>query len=67
MKKCVMFAGVALMSATVLMSCSESSDSLTAEERAMSEGRRESQEVRKPPGPPEAAMIQDDGPTGGGD
>ena len=60
MKKCVMFTSVALVLAAVLMSCTESSDSLTAEQREMSEGRREAQETRLPPGPPNASMIQDD-------
>jgi len=60
MKKCVMFTSVALLLAAVLMSCSESSDSLTSEERAMRDGRRDVPETRAPPGPPNAAMIQDE-------
>ncbi|MCH8823370.1 MAG: hypothetical protein IH984_07665 [Planctomycetes bacterium] len=59
MKKCVMFTSVALVLAAVLMSCSETSDTLTSEERAMSEGRRDAQETRRPPGPADASMIQD--------
>lgn len=72
MKKCVMFTSVALLFAAALVSCSESSDTLTANDRAMKEGRREVQEVRAPPGPPDASMIQDkaipsDSDTGGDD
>ena len=59
MKKCVMFTSVALVLAAVLVSCSDSSDTLNAEDRAMRDGRREVQEVRAPPGPPDASMIQD--------
>lgn len=73
MKKCVMFTSVALVLAAALVSCSESSDSLTAEDRATRDGRRDVQEVRAPPGPPNASMIQDTAPgtadsdTGGDD
>ena len=66
MKKCVMIASVALVLTMALISCSDSSDPLTAEDRAMSEGRREVQETRPPPGPPNAAMIQDETPGAGG-
>lgn len=67
MKKCVMLTSAALLLAAGLVSCTESSDSLTAEERAMSEGIREVQETRAPPGPPNASMIQDDAVPAGGD
>ena len=67
MKKCVMFTSVALVLAAVLMSCSETSDSLTSEERAMSEGRRDAQETRRPPGPEDASMIQDTPSRSGSD
>lgn len=59
MKKCVMLTSVALVLVATLMSCEESSDSLSTEDRAMRDGRREVQDVRPPPGPPEAAMIED--------
>lgn len=67
MKKCVMFTSVALMLAAVLMSCTESADTLTAEERQMRDTRREAQETRLPPGPQNASMIQDESKPAGGD
>lgn len=67
MKKCVMFTSAALLLAAGLVSCTESSDSMTAEDRATRDGRREVQETRAPPGPPNASMIQDDAVPAGGD
>lgn len=67
MKKCVMFTSVALVLAAVLMSCSDSSDTLTSEDRATRDGRREVQETRLPPGPENASMIQDETSRSGSD
>ena len=68
MKKFVMIASVALVLTMALMSCSDSSDSLSSEDRAMKDGRRDVQEKRAPPGPPDASMTRDEDPApAGGD
>ncbi len=45
---------------TVLMGCGSEPTAQTAEERAMSEGRRESPDPIAPPGPPDPNMVSDE-------
>ena len=48
-----------LVVGTVLMGCDSKPTPQTAEERAMSEGRREVGDPVAPPGPPDPSMIPD--------
>ena len=49
-----------LIVGTVLMGCGSVPTPQTAEDRAMSEGRREVRDPVPPPGPPDASMVSDD-------
>lgn len=50
-----------LVVGTVLMGCDSKPTPQTAEDRAMAEGRREVGDPQRPPGPPDAAMVSDEG------
>ncbi|MCH8211093.1 MAG: hypothetical protein IIB99_06940 [Planctomycetes bacterium] len=52
-----------LVVGTVLMGCDSKPTPQTAEDRAMSEGRREVGEPVAPPGPPNARMVPDETQT----
>ncbi len=59
MKQLATLVIAALVVGTVLRGCESKPTPQTAEERAMSEGRREVSDPVAPPGPPDASMVPD--------
>jgi len=60
MKQFAMLVVATLIAGTLLMACDSSPAPQNAEDRAMSEGRRDSPDPIAPPGPPNAEMVPDE-------
>ncbi len=59
MKQFAVLVVATLVMGTVLMGCDSKPTPQNAEDRAMSEGRRDSPDPIAPPGPPNAEMVPD--------
>ena len=63
MKQFAVLVVATLVVGTVLMGCDSKPTPQNAEDRAMSEGRRDSPDPIAPPGPPNAEMVPDEDTT----